>query len=278
MTVNRIEERILQQLIERGPNGEYIKLEIADIPKNLLESATDSLLRKKLIKQEGVTFKDHFKIALESDGLTYFEEKNKAEYGEAYAEKVCLIERYIKTASTMLGERYPTSVANFIEMYIRTFENEIKNIYNGLDYWRHGECADEHGRIRNDWRVDLQVITNVLSNHLANIKIEAHNKKTERLKIENNFAPVNQVAAVASASTNVEITIQNTITNVMEIKGLNATDKETLCNMISEIEKLKNGKDKKTLLDKVKKASMWVLDKGVDVMVAVMPYLLEVVK
>jgi len=76
----------------------------------------------------------------------------------------------------------------------------------------------------------------------------------------------------------IKIDIVNTLEAVQKIEGLNDAERLELNRILLEIEKLKTSKDKTSLWAKIKSASLWVLDKGIDVTIAVMPYLLASAK
>jgi len=121
----------------------------------------------------------------------------------------------------------------------------------------------------------MKAVVAKLEQYLEDLCEDRQKPKAKREKAQSgvNVQVINQNTNTIS----INIDIVNTLEAVSDVKGLSDSEKMELNKMLLEIEKLK-GADKKTLWEKVKAASKWVLDKGVDATIAVMPYLLGVAK
>lgn len=160
---------------------------------------------------------------------------------------------------------------------VAVFENEIPNICNRLDSYNHFNSDKPV-----DFLGDLSKLQQILTNHLADLEREDEIRKDEleKLKLQSilNINNTNTNSANATATSNVTITIEQIIKNINQIPDtiLSQLEKEELEDKISALEVARNNPTK--LKSKLLGILKYIADKGVDVGIALLPYLGEIAK
>lgn len=121
-----------------------------------------------------------------------------------------------------------------------------------------------------DYPKALKAFQHSLKIYIATLK-DNPTKQAPLLEINNQ--------TTANATINQTITLAQTLQSIQEIpsSSLGDEDKERLEELLTSIEGLKNVNKEKTK-DKISKVLSFLADKGTDVIIAVLPWILEVIK
>ena len=113
--------------------------------------------------------------------------------------------------------------------------------------------------------------------------IETIERKASLTKYENDFSSTSLIQLQNISNSNIIINSPNstiTLTNTIDaIRALNDTselDKEELIKQVTDLSSCTDNKSK--FWDKAKSVLGWVIDKGADAAIAVLPYILENMK
>jgi len=192
--------------------------------------------------------------------------------------KAKFVQEYINKCETILEDKDIKKADILQDDIIAVFEKEIPNICNRLDNYNH-YCSDKPV----DFLGDLSKLQQILTNHLADLEREDEIRKDEleKLKLKQSILNINNTntnSANATATSTVTITIEQTIKNISQIPDtiLSQSEKEELEDKISALEVAKINPTK--LKNKLPGILKYIADKGVDVGVALLPYLGEIAK
>lgn len=158
----------------------------------------------------------------------------------------------------------------FIEEVVSVYSNEIEGMTNRLDmygYYNEGMECDYNG--------DIKKIRAILINHRDNLEMETEKRKDELEIARLRQGDINISANVNNSNEiNISFTLEQTIENIHQIPDniLSEEDKEVIGDKLCGInEAIK--KDKEKAKDKVMSVLKFVVDKGADALIAVLPYL-----
>ncbi len=148
---------------------------------------------------------------------------------------------------------------------IAVYKDEIKNITENLDSYMY-HC----GTIKTDYFGDLKILKAHLINHKANLENNLRFSDGTPSQIFN----INQSQ---NTDFSISITFEQTISAIEAIpdETLSQDDKEQLEGKLT---KIKTEKDKSKLWEKAQSALKWIADKGVEVGIAALPYIVEALK
>lgn len=184
-------------------------------------------------------------------------------------DKITFVQSFIDRCEKAFEMADVESAKQLFNEIIGTFDSDIKNIKSGLDSF------SEERRKAVFFGRPIQPINFV--NELKILKL-----KLEKLKIElempaKDKGPLISLTQVQNQTTNVQIDFDITVSAIEKIpdSSLSQEDKEIL---LGKLTSLKGCSDKKTKWDKCKGILKWLADKGVDVAIAVLPYLLSILK
>jgi len=161
----------------------------------------------------------------------------------------------------------------FLQEVFGVYDNEIKNIHSGLDMYvwhSDGQVVDYDG--------DIQKVKAKLINYKDNIELEEQKRKDEielaRLKQGN----IN-VSATANNSNeiSINITLEQAIECINQIPDdiLTKEEKGDLEDKLSGIDTaVKSGKKEKAK-EKILAVLKFLIDKGADALIAILPYLAQ---
>ncbi len=164
---------------------------------------------------------------------------------------------------------------------IGVFDKEIPGLRSMLD--NYSVYLNGH---TVDWLGDIKLLRVKLLNHLINLQEQERDKNREleiaklkavQINNTNTAANANQNAASADAqaSANAQLTFEQVIEMITELpeEVLSAEEKEMLEDKLAAVEANKKAKSKGKLAEKVGTVLKYIADKGVEVLIAVLPYL-----
>lgn len=190
--------------------------------------------------------------------------------------KAKFVQEYINKCETILLDKDIKKADILQDDIIAVFEKEIPNICTRLDNYNHWGSDKPV-----DFLGDLSKLKQILTNYLTDLerKDEIRKDELEKLKKSNiNIKNTNNISSNATATSNVTITIKQTIENISQIPDtiLSQSEKEELEDKISALEVAKSNPAK--LKSKLPSVLKYIADKGVEVGIALLPYLGEIAK
>lgn len=186
-----------------------------------------------------------------------------------YQNKVSFVQLFIDRCENVVEIADVDKAKQLLMEIIGTFDSDIKNIKSGLDSF------SEERRKAVFFGRPIQPINFV--NELKILKL-----KLEKLKIElempaKDKGPLISLTQVQNQTTNIQIDFDITVSAVEKIpdSSLSQEDKDAL---LGKLASLKGCSDKKTRWDKCKGILKWLADKSADAAIAVLPYLVSILK
>lgn len=170
-----------------------------------------------------------------------------------------ILKEFIEKCDNCESNRYEKLITEIVA----TFDNEIKDITSGLDSYHIMRAYDDSRPV--DYVNDLQILKSKLRNYLATIEMNNVNNKSSGQTFN-----INQTVSV-------NISFEQTIENIDKIPKDNLSDEDKE-KLISDLTKLKFSKDKNKIWDNAKSILKWLADKSVEVGIAALPYISEIVK
>lgn len=162
---------------------------------------------------------------------------------------------------------------SFLQEVFGVYDDEIKNIHSGLDMYSwhsSGQLVDYDG--------DIQKVKAKLINYKDNLELEEQKRKDElelaRLKQGNINVSAN---ATNSNEINVNITLEQAIECINQIPDdvMTKEEKDDLEDKLSGIDSaIKSGKKEKAK-EKIFAVLKFLIDKGADALIAMLPYLAQ---
>ncbi|MBP3629950.1 MAG: hypothetical protein J6J23_00475, partial [Clostridia bacterium] len=130
----------------------------------------------------------------------------------------------------------------------------------------------------DDFIADLNYLVKLLTRVLNEYKIEAQQARLEMARIEINPTFNNSNENHNSQNMSVEITLDQTMQEITKCQELSPEEKITLQQTLFEIETAKKGRNKSELWEKIRTSGKWILEKGIEVGVATLPYIAQALK
>lgn len=164
---------------------------------------------------------------------------------------------------------------------IHTYSPEIPQMIDGLDMYGYGDVNNI------DYVGDLRLVKAKLINYRDNLEEEEikASREIEKLRLQQSILNINNSSNntntnTATASNQVAFTIDQAVKNINSLPEniLSSEEKEILEDKLSAIELSLNKKDKESLIDKIGKTVRYISDKGIEVGIAILPYLGEIAK
>lgn len=189
-------------------------------------------------------------------------------------EKIQEIDEYIDKLDKAITEKDSTEAEHLVEMVIAVFENEIDNITNRLDGYSHDYLVlSDNCNISNqvDYIKDAKILMEKLKNYQKNLqaRICKTSDKSQYINITNDLQQDMQ--------NNISISLEQILTDIHALsqEDLSEKDKKKLDGKLTalSVEKTKEGKWKK-----VKEILKWIVDKSVEVGIAVLPYIVQTLR
>ena len=183
----------------------------------------------------------------------------------------------VERCNHIIEEKDSAGAKSLSSEIIGVFSHEISNITGKLDAY-----SMHFGNERTDYLGDVALLRQKLLNYKFNLQQEkdkmAYDLELARLRQPTitAHAESNQ-SQVQSTSNNISITIENTISKIDEIpeETLSADDKEKLKEYLYSLEGMRVSKNKAKFWDKAKEVLKFLVDKGADAAIALLPYILN---
>ncbi len=192
--------------------------------------------------------------------------------------KAQFVQEYINKCEKILVDKDIKKADILQDDIIAVFEKEIPTICNRLDNYNHWGSDTPV-----DFLGDLSKLQQILTNHLADLEREdkIRNDELEKLKLQQSILNINNTntnSANATATSNVTITIEQTLEAISRISEdvLRQADKQELEDKISALEVAKSNPTK--LKCKLPGILKYIADKGVEVGIALLPYLGDIAR
>lgn len=190
-------------------------------------------------------------------------------------DKISYIDEYIERCNRIIESKDSASADSLSDEIIGVFSDEIGNITDKLDAY-----MSHYSHESTDYLGDVALLRQKLLNYKFNLQQEkdkmAHELELARLRQPTitAHAESNQ-SQVQSTSNNISITIENTIKKIDEIpeENLSADDKEKLKEYLYSLEGMRVSKNKAKFWDKAKEVLKFLVDKGADAAITILPYI-----
>ncbi len=194
-------------------------------------------------------------------------------------DKIELVQEYIDKCEEVAKRGNPSEAENLQNEIDAVFGHEMEGLHTGLDSY---SIRHYGGGTVTDWIGDAEL----LRRKLINYKVTLQERKSEReqelelarlraqsITVDNHSANTATATAEASAVTQVSFEQVTEVLNQLPDNILSKTEKEELEDKLAAVEANKNGKDKGKLAEKIGAVLKYIVDKGVEVGIAVLPYL-----
>ncbi|KNZ40610.1 hypothetical protein [Acetobacterium bakii] len=190
-------------------------------------------------------------------------------------DKITFIESYIERCDTTDGAQ-----GKLIYEIVYAFGNEIPNIENGLEEFSLIRDLDPS---IHAYTQDLEKLKSILINYKLDLQREDKLRSDElrMLELKNqitiNNNNTNKSTAISSSLASVNLTINQTLESINQLPEeiIDDEGRQKLEEMLLIIEGMKSKKDKSGIKSKVGNVIKFIADKGVDVFIAVAPFLLQ---
>lgn len=186
-------------------------------------------------------------------------------------DKVSFIQSFVDRIDAAIAANDVDGAKRLQSEIISTFASDIPNITSQLD-----ARAGYHVYRQLNGKIDTPIKyiedLGILRNRLVKLQLDIK----EPIK-ETSSTPLISLTQIQNQTTNIQIDFDITVSAIEKIpdSSLSQEDKEIL---LGKLTSLKGCSDKKTKWDKCKGILKWLADKGVDVAIAVLPYLLSILK
>lgn len=183
------------------------------------------------------------------------------------SERINRINGYIERAHRILEESNEAAAKQFQEDVLGEYEAVISGLTYSLSTYNPLLAVDENTPI--NYLKDARLLKNKLERYRA-----------ELIDSESCDRQQNSAINIVNQNQNIQsVTIENAISSIASLpeSALSGTEKEKLKLLLEELQTEKNrGSDRSTIWDKIKPILLFLLDKGADVAIAVLPSLLGI--
>ena len=161
-----------------------------------------------------------------------------------------------------------------LKRILAVYETEIKDLSKHLHRPHNAAYGTTDSNIE-----DAIILREQLINYAANIRSE-HAKMAQELELarlkQPNVSAHAESNPTQTTTVNTTVTIEQTIKNIDELPKdvLSPEDKEALKELLYSLEGTKAAKDKRKIWDKSKNLLTVILEKGFDVAIVALPYIL----
>ena len=177
-------------------------------------------------------------------------------------EKIKFVDEYISKLQKAINSKDIKSAKRLQDEVVAIFESEIDNIRGSLDNYSYTHFDGSP--------VDFLSDAEILKGKLVNYKL---NLQSGICFSKNNKGGVNITQQVTQQVQNdIRLSFEQTFSQIQEMPSNNLSDeeKDILCGKLSAIEMSKNQKSR---WEKARDALKWIAEKGVEVGIAVLPYI-----
>lgn len=195
-------------------------------------------------------------------------------------DKMSILTNYIEKCAEYIDSKDRPKAEELVKEVIGVFEEEITHIKFQLTLYGWGSSSVDYFK-------DLAVLKAILINYKANLKREDDIRKDEleMLKLKQSILNINntnnnEASSTATASSSVTVTVTQAIDSINNLPDdtLSKEDKEALEEKIAALEILVRSGDKEKTSKKLGSILKYVADKGIEVGIALLPYLGEISK
>ena len=193
--------------------------------------------------------------------------------------KLTLVEEYIHRADEIIKTKDQAAAKEFSREIIAVFQSEIPKITSELTAYRFGGDQDD---IK-----DTSTLRAMLFNYRTNIRRDDEIRKNdlEKLKLQQSILTINntnhnEASSEANANVVVVVTVNQAIESINNLPEnvLSKEEKESLEEKVAALELLTKSGDKEKASKKLGGILRYVADKGIEVGIALLPYLGEISK
>lgn len=190
-------------------------------------------------------------------------------------DKLEFIDSYIKQCDEIIAANDYNGAKSLSTDIVSTFKNEIDNIKDELDNYSLSGFYSSH---KTDFLGDLKLLKQKLENYYYTIRAE-----NEKMQYELEMASLAQPILTASAeakqtvNNNISISLPSVIDAIDEVpkEELSEGEKKEIKDLLYSLEGIKSTKDRNMFWEKAKGLLKYLLDKGIDVGIAILPYILN---
>ncbi|WP_128425458.1 hypothetical protein [Gudongella oleilytica] len=197
-------------------------------------------------------------------------------------DKMSILNSYIEKCDENIEQKDQSKAEMLMDEVIGVFEAEIPDIKSQLTMYGWGAPSVNYFK-------DLAVIKAILTNYRANLKreddirgaeLEMLRLKQSILNLNINNTNNNEALSTAKASAAVNVTIKQTLESINNFPEdvLSKEEKESLEEKVASLELLTKSGDKEKASKKLGSILKYVADKGIEVGIALLPYLGEISK
>ena len=194
--------------------------------------------------------------------------------------KMSVLNSYIEKCDENIERKDPSKAEILMDEVIGVFEAEIPDIKSQLTMYGWGESSVNYPK-------DLAVIKAILMNYRANLKREddIRSAELEMLRLKQSILNINntnhnEASSEANANVTVVVTVNQAIEGINNLPEnvLSKEEKESLEEKVASLELLTKSGDKVRASKKLGAILKYVADKGIEVGIALLPYLGEISK
>lgn len=193
--------------------------------------------------------------------------------------KIDIINGYILDCDETINSKDIKNADKLIDLIVSVYESEIPNITFRLSSYTYSDANPNPVN-------DLIILKAILTNYKSEIELnEQHiQDDLEKLKLQQSITTINNqnnnTASANASSTNIiEISFNQAIKNISNLDNiLNNDEKEELEDKLSAVKTATESKDRIKILNKIGNVLKFITEKGIEVGIAVLPYLGEVSK
>lgn len=202
--------------------------------------------------------------------------------------KIKKIQEHITLCDKLLSrnEHMEIEIKELQDMIAGVYVGEIPEIYDILENPNNSFTNYNNTTYRAEaYLRNITLLKEKLENHICNLELSEKQRSQElelaRLKAQPiNVSQSNSQSNAQNQNINVSITIDQVFEAIKQIPNeiLPQENKDELEDKISAVEAAKNSKDKVKLSSKIGAVLKYIVDKGIEVGIAVLPYLGEIAK
>lgn len=195
-------------------------------------------------------------------------------------QKVSILENYIGECTDAIDKRNVERAKHLQKELLGVYNSEIKNMTSQLSNY------NSFGSGNVDFIGDLIILRAMLHNYKANIEENERliNYELEKLKLQQAITTItnqnsNNISTNVSSENIINVTFEQALKNITNLDNkLNDNEKDELEDKISSLKIAAESKDKTKILNKIGNILKFIAEKGIEVGIAVLPYLGEISK
>ena len=258
--LNSLEERILKYLIQIN-SDQGVSIIFEDVPVSDAIQAVKSLARKGFV-MDACTMLNASAI-LKQEGKYYFEQKEQRMFG-GYYDKIKQIENYISILENLKKTNDKDGISKTVREVLNVYSTEIPKSTQGSICFALN-VLPENAAMSNFYD-EVDVLIGCLNKIMSDTKIES--SRQHMPQVVNNISQ-NQSQA---QSQSIEITLNQVIKEIENV-GLSPEETLNLIKLIREFDDECKKKEKSSRWERAKKIFQYLIDKSIEVGIAVLPFI-----